>query len=110
MTYDERLKHLGMHSLEYRRLLLDIQFVYSCLTGRAEIDANLFTLIEHSRTRGHNLRLRKPVCRTELSRHFLNSRIVNVWDSLPPEVVYADKYCTFLERLHKVDLSRFLQS
>ena len=49
---------------------------------------NLFTL-DTNNTRGHKLKLKKFQFNTDKYKHFFTNRVVNLWNSLPGEVVYA---------------------
>ncbi len=58
--YTERMRELGIPSLQYRRLRCDMIEVYKILTGVDKADkAQLFTMSTSTRTRGHSLKLQK---------------------------------------------------
>ena len=55
---------------------------------RIEVE-RLFPLRKDSRTRGHSLKIKEGWFRTELRKNFFTQRVVNLWNSLPVEVVEA---------------------
>jgi len=50
-------------------------------------------------TRGHCLKIQKRCCRTKLRANFFSFRIVNMWNSLPVDVVLSPALNSFEERL-----------
>jgi hypothetical protein len=59
-------------------------------------------------TRGHNLKLTKELCRTDILRFYFCNRICDVWNSLPIDVVNAPSVNSFKKRVTKINLDRFL--
>ena len=59
----------------------------------------MFPMVGESRTRGHSLRIRGKPFRTEVRRNFFTQRMVNVWNSLPQNVVEAKKLSDFQKKL-----------
>ena len=55
---------------------------------RVEVE-RFFPLRKDSRTRGHSLKISGRWFRSELRRNFFTQRVVNLWNSLPVEVVEA---------------------
>ena len=51
------------------------------------------------RTRGHSLKIKGGRFRTELRRNFFSQRVVNLWNSLPTEVVEATSLNMFKARM-----------
>ena len=90
LDYEERLNRLGLYSLEFRRLRRDLIETYKIMKGldRVEVE-RFFQLRKDSRTRGHSLKIRGVQFRSELRRNFFTQRVVNLWNSLPVEVVEA---------------------
>ena len=60
LPYEDRLKTLGLPSLEYRRIRSDTIQVYKIMHGIDRVDKDkLFTVNRYSSTRGHSLKLLK---------------------------------------------------
>jgi len=69
MPYEQRLKALGLHSLQWRRLRGDLIETYKIVTGKDKI--NLDQLFQKATTielRGHSLKLYKKSSRLELRK------------------------------------------
>ena len=65
---------------------------------RVEVE-RFFPLGKDSRTRGHSLKKRGVQFRSELRRNFFTQRVVNLWNSLPVEVVEAASLNIFKKRV-----------
>ena len=100
LSYEESLNQLGLYSLEFRRVRGDLIEIYKILTGLDRVDSErIFPLVGESRTRGHSLRIRGKPFRTEVRRNFFTQRVVNMWDSLPQNVVEAKTFSDFKKKL-----------
>ena len=99
--YPERLKLLGLPTLEYRRMRQDIITVYKLLHGLEDIPAdNLLLQDKETRTRGHSLKLKKEHTRVLKTRGFFRHRVVNLWNSLPQNIVEASSLNAFKTSLN----------
>ena len=107
LPYEERLTSLKLLSIEKRILRGDLIETYKILTGRLNLDPNqFFKLNQHTRTRGHGMKLIKRRS-THLSRlKFFANRVVTPWNELPQEVVSAESVNAFKNRLDKYWTSR----
>lgn len=100
--YPERLKHLKLPSLVYRRERGDMIETYKILNGQVDSTGrSLLNIAEQGYTRGHSKKLQKHYCRTALRSHAFRNRVVDNWNALPETVVTAPTLNTFKNRLDK---------
>ena len=84
MPYPERLKTLGLFSLERRRLRSDFSETYKLThEDTEESDAFRLEMLLH----GQFLMLKKNHCRLDVREGFYSQRTVNHWNILPNDLV-----------------------
>jgi hypothetical protein len=96
LPYTMRLKRLKLPTLAYRRVRGDMIETYKIIHGLYDVEACPQLSLSHNiTTRGHNFKLVKKHARLDVRQHFFTFRIVNVWNSLPFDVVNAGTLNTF---------------
>lgn len=104
--YADRLKELNLLSLEKRRLLADLTFLYKALHGIIDIDVEPYVDFYkesdyYSFRHNDKLTLRMRYARTNVFKYSFFNRVVKTWNSLPLSIREATSVNTFKALVRK---------
>ena len=100
LPYEDRLKRLGLTSMELRRIRGDLIQVFKIVHGLDGLSFDYFFEFSNVTTnRGHSLKLRGKRCRLDVRKHFFSQRVINEWNSLPENVVSSPSVNSFKNSL-----------
>ena len=104
--YDIRLKKFNLMSLEKRRLLTDVTFLYKVNNGNINIDVSKI-LDFHSEAYCFSLRskdfltLKKKYARTIVFKYSFFHCIIDMWNQLPFDIRHSDNVNIFKSKVKK---------
>ncbi len=100
LPYSERLQHLKLPTLVYRRHRGDLIQTYKIVHHKYDLDEGaFFENPTDARTRGHSYKVFKERAVSSIRRNYLSCRIVELWNELPESVVTAPDIDDFKKRL-----------
>ena len=105
LTYEERLKEMGLPTLEERRERGDLITIYKVVNQQERMDGrNLVTMAtgKSRQTRGHSRKIIKEQCLRDVKKHSFPYRAVDAWNALSEEVVSAANVHIFKDKLDKL--------
>ena len=98
LSYEERLRRLGLPSLEKRRERGDLISIHRMVNGLEEVEDG-FLKMEARITRGRGKRLKKENCRRDIKKYSFPHGVVETWNGLSEEIVNAASVHSFKAKL-----------
>jgi len=100
LCYEDRLRELGLFSLENGMLRRDLTVTFQYLKGAYRKDGeNLFSKAFCDRTSSNGFKLKEGRFRLHIKKKFFTMTVVKHWNRLPREIVEASTLETFKVRL-----------
>ncbi|GAB0195086.1 hypothetical protein GRJ2_001973900 [Grus japonensis] len=100
LSYEDRMRELGLFSLEKTRLQRHLTAAFQYLTGiYKKAGEGLFTRTWSDRTRGNGFKVKEGRFRSDIGKKFFTVRVVRHWNRLPREVVGAHSLEMSMSRL-----------
>ena len=100
MTYRERLERLKIPTLKFRRVRGDMIEVYKILSGKYDTAVvPCLSKSDYLKTRGNSMKLKTERSRYDLRKYSFTSRIVDLWNSLPDDIVISVSINGFKNKL-----------
>jgi len=100
LSCEDRLRQLGLFSLEKTRLRGDLIAVLKYLEGAYRKDGEgLFTRMSSDKRRGNSCKLKEGRFRLHIRKKFFTMRVVKHWNRLPRAAVAAPSLTVFKPRL-----------
>ena len=107
LSYEDRMKSLGLCSLANRRIYLDLVLLYRIVFNLCPIPFDKFFTFSTTNTvsRGHQFKLMPRQCRTDIFKYFFTNRVISHWNNLPTEIVSCGSISTFKRRISKISFN-----
>ena len=104
LSYDQRLRKLGIPTLAYRRYRGDMIETFKITHGiyDPQVTEGFLPLQSDTRTRGHDFTIFKRSCHLDIRKYSFAYRIVDPWNNLPDTVVNAKTVKAFEIKLDKL--------
>jgi len=106
MKYEERLRHLQLPTLKYRRMRGDMIEAYKIFKGIYDCETTGWLTEKHRERpydmRNHKFSIYQSQIRYDLRKFCFSNRIISLWNSLPDRVVSADTVNSFKSRLDRL--------
>ena len=109
MTYDERLKELGLLRLEDRRIRGDMIETYKIISGKEDINSGRFFKMAPVRgdpETARNLKIYKKRFTSNKRKFVFSQRVVEKWNGLSNEEVNAAKTSGFKAKYDRKEEER----
>ena len=99
LSYEERLRELGLFSLEKRRLRGDLIVAFQCLKGACKQEGErLFTRVDSDKgTKGNGFKLGQGRFRLDIGKKFFTQKVVTHWNRMPEDAPSLEAFKATLD-------------
>ena len=102
LPYEERLSRMELSTLEERRVRGDMITMFKITHGVDILDReNLITMASSNYLRGHQMKIVKDTCTSDIKKYSFPYRSIEKWNKLSVEVVCAASVSQMKEKLDK---------
>jgi len=108
LKYAERLKFLNDETLELRRFKQDLVTMYKIFNGLIDIDVADFFEVKTYITRGHKLKITKPLCYNNARLFSFACRRIDCWNLLSDSIISSSTVNVFKHCINYVNFNKFL--
>jgi hypothetical protein len=110
LSYSDRISKLSTETLELRRLKFDLIMYYKIIHGLIDIDnSKFFNRSAYTTTRGNSYKLSKPIISSNFDANQFCNRNIDVWNSLPDNIVNAISVSNFKRLIDHFNFLPFLR-
>ena len=102
LTYEQRLRRLGITTFETRRLRGDLIEVFKIIKGFDKVDYLTFFHLSTTGLRGHNLKLFKPSFTRNVGQYTSSNRVIDSWNRLPQDIISCESLDNFKKKLNRL--------
>ena len=105
-SYQERLIHANLITLEERRIYLDLILLFKIIHRLVELDTDKYFTFSSANTRGHNFKLVLNHSQINCHKYHFFNRVVKIWNDLPRDIVNIESVNNFKLSIFSVDVKR----
>ena len=99
LTYAERLRELGLYSIQGRLTRADPIQCWKIFHGKSHITQQCLFTQPRTGAWGHAFKIAVARTNTDIRQRLFSNRCVHLWNSLPPDVVNTPDLQSFKHRL-----------
>ena len=108
VPYLTRLQTLNLKSLEERRIINDIIFIFKIIRHLVDLPFDKYFSFNRNNTRGHSLKLNLNHSRLDCRRYFFSNRCIDVWNNkLTENEVNITSLNSFKKAIDKINFSSY---
>jgi len=99
LSYNDRLKQLGLQQLKGRRMRSDLIETFKIVNRKYDINPELFFQLDEGHRRGHDHKLFKKRFRLNVRKYSFSNRVTDSWNLLSANCVNCSTINTFKKHL-----------